>query len=117
MFTREFFKSTVETRVSVPRLSSILYSNSELAKQREMLSAACAAGVCVAFGAPIGGVLYSLEETSYFFPQKTMWRTFFCSFISAITLKVVIFKYFGSLLLNSYSLSTLLEQANSLDSK
>ncbi|KAG6891477.1 hypothetical protein C0992_006208 [Termitomyces sp. T32_za158] len=41
-----------------------------LAKRREVLSAACAAGVAVAFGAPIGGTLFSLEEVSYFFPPK-----------------------------------------------
>lgn len=39
-------------------------------KRREILSAACAAGVAVAFGAPIGGTLFSLEEVSYFFPPK-----------------------------------------------
>ena len=39
-----------------------------------MLSAASAAGVSVAFGAPIGGVLFSLEEVSYYFPLKTLYR-------------------------------------------
>lgn len=39
-------------------------------KRREMLSCACAAGVAVAFGAPVGGVLFSLEEVSYYFPAK-----------------------------------------------
>jgi len=43
------------------------------AKRREILSAACAAGVAVAFGAPIGGTLFSLEEVSYFFPPKVSW--------------------------------------------
>jgi chloride channel 3/4/5 len=50
------------------------------AKTRELLSAACAAGVSVAFGAPVGGVLFSLEEVSYYFPYKTMWKSFFMYF-------------------------------------
>ncbi|KAF9815592.1 hypothetical protein IEO21_04513 [Rhodonia placenta] len=56
-------------------------------KRREILSAASAAGVAVAFGAPIGGVLFSLEEVSYFFPAKVMWRSFFCAMVAAMTLK------------------------------
>jgi chloride channel 3/4/5 len=59
-----------------------------LGKRREILSAAAASGVAVAFGAPIGGVLFSLEEVSYYFPSKTMWRTYFCALISAVVLKV-----------------------------
>ncbi|KAF6761215.1 voltage-gated chloride channel [Ephemerocybe angulata] len=55
-------------------------------KRREILSAACAAGVAVAFGAPIGGTLFSLEEVSYFFPPKVI---FFCAMIAAITLKML----------------------------
>ncbi|KAJ7045582.1 chloride channel [Mycena alexandri] len=64
------------------------YENNE-AKRREILSAACAAGVAVAFGAPIGGTLFSLEEVSYYFPPKVMWRSFFCAMIAAITLKIL----------------------------
>ncbi|KAK6097494.1 hypothetical protein MT418_003109 [Batrachochytrium dendrobatidis] len=59
------------------------------AKRRGLLSAACAAGVSVAFGAPIGGVLFSLEEVSYYFPYKTMWRSFFMAMIAAISLQLV----------------------------
>eukprot|EP00118_Oscarella_pearsei_P020540 m.223290 g.223290 ORF g.223290 m.223290 type:complete len:844 (+) comp39981_c1_seq22:40-2571(+) len=56
------------------------------AKKREVLSAASAAGVSVAFGAPIGGILFSLEEVSYYFPHKVLWRAFF----SALTAMLVL---------------------------
>ncbi|KAJ2557361.1 hypothetical protein EV175_001393 [Coemansia sp. RSA 1933] len=57
------------------------------AKKREIISAASAAGVSVAFGAPIGGVLFSLEEVSYFFPNKTMLRSLACALVAALVLK------------------------------
>ena len=57
------------------------------AKRREVLSAAAAAGVVVAFGAPLGGVLFGLEEVAYFFPAKTLFRTFFCCIVAALSLK------------------------------
>ncbi|NXC91877.1 CLCN5 protein, partial [Cercotrichas coryphoeus] len=59
------------------------------AKRREVLSAAAAAGVSVAFGAPIGGVLFSLEEVSYYFPLKTLWRSFFAALVAAFTLRSI----------------------------
>ncbi|BFZ15227.1 hypothetical protein BsWGS_18266 [Bradybaena similaris] len=59
------------------------------AKKREILSAAAASGVSVAFGAPIGGVLFSLEEVSYYFPLKTLWRSFFCALTAAFTLRYI----------------------------
>lgn len=59
------------------------------AKKREILSAAAAAGVSVAFGAPIGGVLFSLEEVSYYFPLKTLWRSFFCALVAAFILRSI----------------------------
>lgn len=59
------------------------------ARKREVLSAASAAGISVAFGAPIGGVLFSLEQLSYYFPDKTMWQSFVCAMIAAVTLQAL----------------------------
>lgn len=62
---------------------------SMIGKRREILSASTAAGVAVAFGAPIGGVLFTLEEVSYYFPIKTMIRSFCCAMVAATILKVI----------------------------
>lgn len=58
-------------------------------KMRELLAAACASGLSVAFGAPIGGVLFSYEEISTYFPRKVLWRAFLCSLVAAIVLKAL----------------------------
>ncbi|SAL99342.1 hypothetical protein [Absidia glauca] len=62
--------------------------NKNESKRREILSASAAAGVAVAFGAPIGGVLFSLEEVSYYFPIKTMIRSYCCAMVAATVLKI-----------------------------
>ena len=79
----------VHIATCVGNIASRLFSkyNHNDGKRREALSAAAAGGVGVAFGAPIGGVLFSLEEVSYYFPAKTLFRTFFCSIIAALSLK------------------------------
>ncbi|KAJ5782281.1 hypothetical protein N7457_004055 [Penicillium paradoxum] len=58
-------------------------------KTREILTASAAAGVAVAFGSPIGGVLFSLEEMANYFPLKTLWRSYFCALVATSVLAAV----------------------------
>lgn len=56
------------------------------AKGREFLTATAGAGVAVAFGSPMGGVLFLIEEISAGFQLSTLWKTYFCSMIAVLTL-------------------------------
>ncbi len=58
-------------------------------KTREILTASAGAGVAVAFGSPIGGVLFSLEEMSSHFPLKTLWRSYFCALVATAVLSAM----------------------------
>ena len=49
------------------------------------MSAGVAAGVSSAFGAPVGGLLFSMEEVSSFWNMKLSMQTFFCSMVSTFT--------------------------------
>ncbi|KAI5287603.1 hypothetical protein KEM54_005876 [Ascosphaera aggregata] len=61
-----------------------LYRNE--ATRREILAAAAASGISVAFGSPIGGVLFTLEQVASYFPDKTMWRSFVCAMVAGVAL-------------------------------
>ena len=65
---------------------SLTYSD-----QFEYLTAASGAGVAVAFGAPIGGVLFGLEEISSAtdFNTSTLWKSYYVALIAVTTLKCI----------------------------
>ncbi|EER33495.1 conserved hypothetical protein [Candida tropicalis MYA-3404] len=56
---------------------------------REFLTATSAAGVAVAFGSPMGGVLFSIEEMSSVFQLSTIWKSYFCALIAVTTLAAI----------------------------
>uniref|UniRef100_A0A671NAF6 Chloride channel protein n=1 Tax=Sinocyclocheilus anshuiensis TaxID=1608454 RepID=A0A671NAF6_9TELE len=71
-------------------------SGLSLGKEGPLVHVACCCGNILChlftkypFGAPIGGVLFSLEEVSYYFPLKTLWRSFFAALVAAFTLRSI----------------------------
>ncbi|KAF9269075.1 Cl-channel protein [Marasmius fiardii PR-910] len=59
-------------------------------QKRKLLAASAAAGVSVAFGSPLGGVIFILEELDSFANNSdVMWRGFVASAIAAVALQYV----------------------------
>ncbi|XP_029644599.2 chloride channel protein A-like isoform X2 [Octopus sinensis] len=50
--------------------------------RRNFISAGAAAGIASAFGAPIGGLLFSMEEVSSFWTKSLSWQIFFCCMVA-----------------------------------
>ncbi|KAF8637590.1 hypothetical protein AX17_002659 [Amanita inopinata Kibby_2008] len=58
------------------------------AQKRKLLAAAAAAGLSVAFGSPLGGVLFCLEELDAFASESdVLWRGFVASAVAAVSLQ------------------------------
>ena len=59
-----------------------LGSNEHL--RRQVLAAGCAAGVSATFGAPVGGVLFSIEVTSTYYSISHLWKAMFTAVCGAL---------------------------------
>ncbi|KAK6945536.1 LOW QUALITY PROTEIN: Chloride channel, voltage gated, partial [Dillenia turbinata] len=58
--------------------------------RRDLITCGAAAGVAAAFRAPVGGVLFALEEGASWWRSALLWRTFFTTAVVAVVLRACI---------------------------
>ncbi|XP_047081718.1 chloride channel protein CLC-c-like [Lolium rigidum] len=58
--------------------------------RRDLITCGCAAGVAAAFRAPVGGVLFALEEAASWWRSALLWRAFFTTAVVAVVLRALI---------------------------
>ncbi|KAL3232341.1 Anion/proton exchange transporter GEF1 [Nakaseomyces bracarensis] len=71
--------------------SHFLKDNMTFASVAQYLTAGSGAGVAVAFGAPIGGVLFGIEEiaSGASFNSSTLWKSYYVALVAITTLKLI----------------------------
>ncbi|KAK1400061.1 Chloride channel protein [Heracleum sosnowskyi] len=58
--------------------------------RRDLVTCGSAAGIAAAFRAPVGGVLFALEEMASWWRSALVWRSFFTTAVVAIVLRALI---------------------------
>ena len=56
--------------------------------RNQVLAAGCAAGVASTFGAPVGGVLFSIEVTCTYYSVSHLWKAMFTAVCGALVFRV-----------------------------
>mmetsp|Transcript_18009 Transcript_18009/g.42184 ORF Transcript_18009/g.42184 Transcript_18009/m.42184 type:complete len:689 (+) Transcript_18009:873-2939(+) len=59
-------------------------------QKRDFVSIGCACGVASAFGAPVGGVLFMIEEASSFYKQELFFRATFATTLNCVMLFLIL---------------------------
>ncbi|KAI3457845.1 hypothetical protein Pfo_014508 [Paulownia fortunei] len=57
--------------------------------RRDLITCGSSSGVCAAFRAPVGGVLFALEEVATWWRSALLWRTFFSTAVVVVVLRAV----------------------------
>ncbi|KAL3653816.1 hypothetical protein CASFOL_003497 [Castilleja foliolosa] len=57
--------------------------------RRDLITCGSSSGVCAAFKAPVGGVLFALEEVATWWRSALLWRTFFSTAVVVVVLRAV----------------------------
>ncbi|XP_028051956.1 chloride channel protein CLC-a isoform X6 [Camellia sinensis] len=55
--------------------------------RRDLITCGASSGVCAAFKAPVGGVLFALEEVATWWRSALLWRTFFSTAVVVVVLR------------------------------
>ncbi|XP_047983526.1 chloride channel protein CLC-a-like [Salvia hispanica] len=58
--------------------------------RRDLITCGSSSGVCAAFRAPVGGVLFALEEVATWWRSALLWRTFFSAAVVVVVLRAAI---------------------------
>jgi len=66
-------------------------------ESRDLITAGAAAGVAAAFGAPLGGVLFAMEEGSSFWNTRVLLRSFVCASVCALVLNFFVVGFSAAL--------------------
>ena len=67
--------------------------------RRDFISAGAGAGIASAFGAPVGGMLFAMEEVASFWNLTLAWQILFCCMCATFTTEVLI-SYMGGFEIN-----------------